>query len=46
MVEMVVVTGIILTVAATAIFNILPLLKKSKADAAQELVLGEMRRAH
>src|ERR1700682_349145 len=46
MVEMVVVVSIILTVAATAVMNILPLLKKSKADAAQELVLGEMRRAH
>jgi type II secretory pathway pseudopilin PulG len=46
MVEMVVVVCIILTVAAAALMNILPLLKKSKADAAQELVLGEMRRAH
>src|ERR1700682_2470594 len=46
MVEMGVVVSIILTVAATAVMNILPLLKKSKADAAQELVLGEMRRAH
>src|SRR5260370_38962051 len=45
-VEMVVVIAIILIVSATAVFNILPLLKKSKADAAQELVLGEMRRAH
>ena len=46
MVEMVVVISIILTIAAAALMNILPLLKKSKADAAQELVLGEMRRAH
>jgi type II secretory pathway pseudopilin PulG len=46
MVEMIVVVCIILTVAAAALMNILPLLRKSKADAAQELVLGEMRRAH
>jgi prepilin-type N-terminal cleavage/methylation domain-containing protein len=46
MVEMVVVISIILVVVATALVNILPLLKKSKADSAQELVLGEMRRAH
>ena len=46
MVEMVVVVSIILIVLAAALMNIMPLLKKSKADAAQELVLGEMRRAH
>ncbi len=46
MVEMVVVVCIILIVLAAALVNILPLLKKSRADAAQELVLGEMRRAH
>lgn len=44
--EMVVVVSIILIVSATALFNILPSLRKSKADAARELVLGEMRRAH
>jgi len=44
--EMVVVISVILIVSATAVFNILPSLKKSRADAAQELVLGEMRRAH
>ena len=45
-VELVVVVGIGLIVAAIALFNILPSLKKSRADTAQELVLGEMRRAH
>jgi type II secretory pathway pseudopilin PulG len=45
-VEAVVVIGIILIVFATAAFNIMPLLKKSRSDAAQEMVLGEMRRAH
>jgi prepilin-type N-terminal cleavage/methylation domain-containing protein len=46
LVEMVVVISIILVVVATALVNILPLLKSSRANAAQELVLGEMRRAH
>src|ERR1700730_957351 len=45
-VELVVVVAIGLIVAAIALFNILPSLKKSRADTAQELVLGEMRRAH
>jgi prepilin-type N-terminal cleavage/methylation domain-containing protein len=44
--EMLVVVSIILILSAGAIFNILPSLRKSKADAALELVLGEMRRAH
>jgi prepilin-type N-terminal cleavage/methylation domain-containing protein len=46
LIEMAVVVSVILIVSAIAVFNILPLLKKSRADAAQELVLGEMRRAH
>jgi type II secretory pathway pseudopilin PulG len=45
-VEMVVVLGIIMSIAAAAVMNILPLLSRSRASAAQEMVLGEMRRAH
>jgi type II secretory pathway pseudopilin PulG len=45
-VEMVVAISIFLIASAGALFNILPSLRKSKADAALEMVLGEMRRAH
>jgi prepilin-type N-terminal cleavage/methylation domain-containing protein len=44
--ELMVVLGIILIVSAGALWNILPSFRKSKADAALEMVLGEMRRAH
>jgi prepilin-type N-terminal cleavage/methylation domain-containing protein len=46
LVEMVVVLGIVLVVAASALMNILPSIKSSRSNAAMELVLGEMRRAH
>ena len=45
-VELLVVTGVLTVVAATAIINIFPLLTKSKANSSLEMVLGEMRRAH
>jgi type II secretory pathway pseudopilin PulG len=44
--EMVVVLGVIFVVTATALINILPSLKLSRANAGMEMVLGEMRRAH
>jgi type II secretory pathway pseudopilin PulG len=44
--EIVVVLGIVIILSAAAILNIMPSLRKSKADAALEMVLGEMRRAH
>jgi prepilin-type N-terminal cleavage/methylation domain-containing protein len=45
-VELLVVATIITILAAIAVVNILPLMKQSKANTAQELVLGEMRNAH
>jgi len=44
--EMVVVMGVVLVVAASALINILPSVKSSRSNAAMEMVLGEMRRAH
>jgi type II secretory pathway pseudopilin PulG len=44
--EMVFVLGIVFVVAATALINILPSLRTSRANAGMEMVLGEMRRAH
>lgn len=46
MTELVVVVTIILIVIATALVNIVPSLKNSKSNAAMELVMGELRRAH
>jgi type II secretory pathway pseudopilin PulG len=46
LVEMVVVVGVVFVVAATALMNILPSVRSSRANAAMEMVLGEMRRAH
>jgi type II secretory pathway pseudopilin PulG len=43
---MVVVLGVVFVVAATALMNILPSIRSSRANAAMEMVLGEMRRAH
>jgi type II secretory pathway pseudopilin PulG len=44
--EMVLVLGVVLVVAASALINILPSVKSSRSNAAMELVLGELRRAH
>jgi prepilin-type N-terminal cleavage/methylation domain-containing protein len=46
LVEMVVVLGVVCVVAATALMNILPSMRSSRANAGMEMVLGEMRRAH
>jgi type II secretory pathway pseudopilin PulG len=46
LVETVVVLGVVLVVAATALMNILPSVRNSRANSAMEMVLGEMRRAH
>ena len=46
LVETVVVLGVIFVVTATALINILPSLRISRANAGMEMVLGEMRRAH
>ena len=46
LVEMVVVVAVVFVVAATALINILPSVRSSRANAAMEMVLGEMRRAH
>ena len=46
LVEMVVVVGVVFVVTATALVNILPSLRSSRANAGMEMVLGEMRRAH
>jgi type II secretory pathway pseudopilin PulG len=46
LVEMVVVVGVVFVVAATALMNILPSIRSSRANAGMEMVLGEMRRAH
>ena len=45
-VELVIVIGIVFVVVVGAILNLVPLLKRATANTAQELVLGEMRRAH
>src|ERR1700687_3172401 len=45
-VELLVVVGVVTVVAVTAIINIFPLLKRSKANSSMEMVLGQMRRAH
>lgn len=44
--EIVVVLGVVLVVAAAALINIFPSIRGSRANAAMEMVLGEMRRAH
>jgi type II secretory pathway pseudopilin PulG len=44
--EVVVVMGVVFVVTASALMNILPSIKTSRSNAAMELVLGEMRRAH
>lgn len=44
--EVVVVMGVVLVVTASALINLLPSIKTSRSNAAMELVLGEMRRAH
>jgi type II secretory pathway pseudopilin PulG len=44
--EVVLVMGVVLVVTASALINILPSIKTSRSNAAMELVLGEMRRAH
>jgi type II secretory pathway pseudopilin PulG len=44
--EMVLVLSVVFIVAASAVINILPSLKSSRSNAAMELVLGELRRAH
>jgi prepilin-type N-terminal cleavage/methylation domain-containing protein len=46
MTELVVVVAIVLVVLAIALANIVPSLKNSKSNAALELVMGELRRAH
>ena len=46
MTELVVVVTILLIVIAIALVNIVPSLKNSKSNAALELVMGELRRAH
>jgi type II secretory pathway pseudopilin PulG len=46
LVEAVVVLGVVFVVTATALINILPSLRISRANAGMEMVLGEMRRAH
>jgi len=44
--EIVVVLGVIVILSTAAIIHIIPPLRKAKADAALEMVLGEMRLAH
>jgi prepilin-type N-terminal cleavage/methylation domain-containing protein len=46
LVEMVIVLTIVLAATATALINLLPSIKTSRSNAAMELVLGELRRAH
>jgi type II secretory pathway pseudopilin PulG len=46
MTELAVVVTIILIVTTAAIINMIPSLKTSKSNAALELVMGELRRAH
>ncbi len=46
MTELAVVVTIILIVTAAAVINMVPSLKTSKSNAAMELVMGELRRAH
>ncbi len=44
--ETVIVVGIVLVATAAAVINLVPPIKTSRSNAAMELVLGELRRAH
>lgn len=44
--EVVVVLGIVLVITAGALINLVPSIRTSRSNAAMELVLGELRRAH
>src|SRR5258708_38598920 len=46
LVETVIVVGIVLVATAAAVINLVPPIKTSRSNAAMELVLGELRRAH